>query len=171
MSTDYAELYNNLEARLKIDRYRLDDELVAQPPSYQEAAKARAMAISRRDRARDVRERVKAEAYGRIRTRLESAGSKVTETMIANEMALDEDVQRSESSVRGATQDADLWDALVLAWTQRSYALKDLVQLHVTSYTQSASSSAGSAGKVRAADYDGSRKRLSDERKRRERLE
>lgn len=162
-----SDRFMDLRDALKIDRDGLDDELVAQPQNYFEAARGVAMAISRRDKARDERDKVRAAAYLRVRTKLEKRGDKVTEAVINNSIELDDEVRTAETAVRDAAERAGLWEALEKAWSQRGYALKDLVQLHVMSYSQSDSSRAGDAAKLREGGYARNRERLAEARKER----
>lgn len=157
-----------LEDALRIDRHALDDELMRQPHTYHEAAKASAIALSRRDKAKDWVKRAEAKAYGRVRARLEASGAKVTEPLIAAQIELDPEVIEGKDALVAAGREASLWEVLSDAWLQRSYALKDLVQLHTTAYNQSPSSTAGSAAKARELEYDEQRRRMAEQRRGRE---
>ncbi len=151
MADSSGQLYQTLTQALRIDKHALDRELIDLPHLFHSVCEAHTMAISRRDRVRDDRERIRAKAYGRIRFKLEKAGVKITEALINNEMVLDPEVQTAEKSVRDATETAGLWESLEKAWSSRSYALKDLVVLHVKAYDQSNSSTVGSVAQAREA--------------------
>lgn len=142
---DATKLYQTLTDALRIDRHALDKELISLPHRFHEVAQAQVMAISRRDRARDDREQAKAKASLRIRAALERAGGKVTEGAVAADLALDLAVIHTEAAVRDAAEDHLRWEALEKAWQMRSYALKDLVVLHVKSYDQNPTSTVGTA--------------------------
>jgi len=146
-----VELYDELVRSLKIDKHMLDRELIQLPDLFHQVAREVAMAISRRDRARDEREKVRAKAYGRVRAKLDREGAKVTEALLGNQLALDSEVQTAERAVRDTSEEAGLWEALQSSWDKRSYALKDLVVLHVKAYDQSPSSTAGSVAAAREA--------------------
>lgn len=165
MSSLNNAVYVTLENGLRIDAFGLDNELVAQPHNYHEAAKACAMAISRRDGAKDTRDRVRAAAYGRIREVLERGGSKVTEAMVNNEIALDKQVRKAEDDYRQACETSDLWDALRESWRQRSDALKALVQLHVSAYMQRPDAGSGTRADAATTGYARNREALAAARK------
>lgn len=148
------DLYTHLEDRLEVDRYALDDELIAQPKTYLEVAKAVALAISRRDAAKVAIKRVEADADKRIRKRLEASGEKGTEAIVKRETDLDKAVQAAQDEYNRLCLAADEWIALKESWMMRSYALKDLVVLHQSAYSQSPSVTAPTRAAAAESDYN-----------------
>lgn len=138
--------------RLSIDRDGLDVELIEQPHLFHTTAHAKATAISRRDAAKDELKRAEAQASLRIRRTYERSGAKTTESAIASEVILDPAVGKAQAALRAANAEVAEWEALTEAWQQRSYALKDLVVLHVNAYSMGNTSTAGGPAARRATE-------------------
>lgn len=158
----------DLQDAIRIDKYGLDEELVRQPATYLQVANGLALHTSYRDQAKDDLKQAEAEADQRVRARLEKNGVKITEPLVEREVDLDRSVGDARQRYRDACLEADKWSALRDAWLQRSYALKDLVQLHVSAYNTTPTSTAGSKRDVDTYDYAATRGRMGDARRKRD---
>jgi len=120
--------------KLFIEKNLLDDELINQPILYQEVAEEYAKAISRRDAANENVKRVDAELYKRIREIAAAEGTKVTEAMIQSEILTHPEHIEAYDAYLECKKQADLWATLKDSFSQRSYAIRDLVELYTAGY-------------------------------------
>jgi len=153
-----------LREKLKIDKDNLDFEIIAQPELYYEAANACAMAGSVRDRAYENAKQVDAQLYLEVRSEIESAGKKATETMIENFVQNHIAHKEAKGVWAEAKAEADTLAALRDAFQQRGYMLRDLVQLIVTGYYAERPMSEDSSH-VRTYKQDSKEQRVRDSRR------
>lgn len=122
------------KSALVIDKNLLDDELIKQPILYQEVAEQYAMAVSRRDAAHENVKRVDADLYKRIREAYAAEGVKATEAMVQNEITNHPEHIEAYDAYLECKQQADLWSSVKESFGQRSYAIRDLVELYLAGY-------------------------------------
>lgn len=129
-----SSLLDRLEQGLKIDEHALDEALTEQPQLFYNVAKELALAISKRDAAKQNVKLVEAEADAAFRSGAAQSGDKITETAVANAVRADKGVIAAGADLIKYDERVALLSALRDAFTQRSYALKDLVSLHLAAY-------------------------------------
>lgn len=125
---------DDAKEKLIIEKNLLDDELINQPILYQEVAEQYALAISRRDAANENVKRVDADLYKRIREAAAVEGTKVTEAMIQSEILTHPEHIEAYDAYLECKKQADLWATLKDSYSQRSYAIRDLVELYTAGY-------------------------------------
>lgn len=126
--------FDELAARLRIDRDALDEELLHQPHDFFHVAEAHAMAKSRRDKAKHDLEVEIATLDKDVRDTMISNDEKVTETTVKMQITREDDFHQAQKVYLKACFEADKWDALQNAFRQRADALRSLVQLHNAGY-------------------------------------
>lgn len=125
---------DELEEGLRIDQHALDEACMVQPQAFYNVAKELAMAVSRRDAAKQILNETEARADARIRHDIEVSGEKVTETAVKNRIALDKAVLAAQRDVHVSNEHLGRLTALKEAFSQRGYVLRDLVQLHMSQH-------------------------------------
>lgn len=123
-----------LEQGLRIDKNGLDDALEQQPDLYYRVAKLVSLEMSRRDALKQELEEVEAEVDERVRIEAESAKEKLTETEAKMRVRLDPKLKRVRQDILRANRRVGDLQALEKSFTQRSYAIKELVSLYVSQY-------------------------------------
>lgn len=156
------EFYVAHRERLQIDKHALDDMWLQQPGIIQEIGERLALEISRRDEAKDELADTMAEIDGEVRELHADDDKKPTETAIKNEVAQDSKVQKAKRRLRALELNVSRLQMLRESFTQRRYALQDLVTLYVAGYY---TSNSGAAKGAREATHEGTRKALNVERK------
>ena len=131
MTSHSAEYY---EGRLRINRNKLDDELSDQPQLFWEVSEAFADCV----RVRDGFKAALAELWAQLsldqRLAMDAEGLKVTEKAIDARVQTNPKRVVREHQYLEAKAQADWWGAMKEAFTQRSYALKDMVALYIAGY-------------------------------------
>lgn len=124
-----------VEFKVEIDRYRLDDEWVAQPELYREHAMAAVEARRIWEQAKARLEVVKAEFYIEIKRDPDAYElPKITEAVIAAAVVLQEPVRAAVKAVIKAKESLGYLEAALTSLEHRKMALQKLVELHSTSY-------------------------------------
>jgi len=85
----------DLDPRLKIDKYRLDDELLANPQLVQDANEELAEAIAIRDTLKEELDTINARLDAEIREELEKDKKKATENIVAMKVQLHPDHKKA----------------------------------------------------------------------------
>lgn len=134
MPTPEQPTLNELEQFLKINMSELDNDLIQQPELLRQVSEAYALAVSRRDAAKEELERVNAELYSTIRSQAEEEGRKITEKAIDSEITQSPEHQRAHREWLDRKLEADQWSALKDSFYQRSHMLRDLVSLFTSGY-------------------------------------
>lgn len=130
MSVDYKSLKNGLH----IDKNSLDEELIQHAELYYNVASEAIHACDHRDQMKLELEQVKAEANLKLREDYNKKKLKFTEGLILAEALTDPLVQEVSQDYLDAKEKADQFNALRDAFSQRSYMLRELVQLYVSQY-------------------------------------
>lgn len=131
---DSLDVLEDLERGLRFDRNDLDTALMEQPDFFFRVAREFAVNESRRDAAKQWAEEIKAEADQVIRSDASGRGEKISETQVLNRVLLNRSYAKANDNYFDWKQLTAKWSALKEAYTQRSYALKDMVQLYATGY-------------------------------------
>lgn len=156
---------DELKALLAINKANLDDEVSKQPSLFFDVAEAVVAAVSERDTLKEQLASVDAELDGVTRTFLAKREEKVTEAMVKNAIQKDKRHEKAFDAYMKIKTEADLLLAMKEAFAQRSYMLRDLCQLYVSSYFEQASVQGTSV--TDRAVYDEKRRRIGEARRER----
>lgn len=142
-----------LEKAMAIDPHALDEALIRQPDAFYRVSQRLALLISRRDAAKQDLQEIEAEADRDIRKAASRNEEKLSEVNIKSMIRLDRDVKEGERTLLDLNAAVNQWQALKEGFQQRSYVLKDLVNLHMASYFgDSGNSRAAGMAKERVAE-------------------
>jgi hypothetical protein len=125
---------DRLEGGLKIDKYRLDDELIEQAHYYNEVAQRFADAVSYRDEAKAELEGTKAKLALGIRMEYAQANQKITESTVDAQVIAHPEYQNALTALAAWSDRVNRWSGLRDSIHQRGYALKDLSALYIAGY-------------------------------------
>ena len=157
-----ASELDRLAEGLGIDQHQLDQELVDNGVKFHKIADAVALATSRRDAALDELKETEAEVDESIRVGIEKdeGKKKPSEDAIKKMIVVHKDTIAARSRLRNREEDLARLIALKESYNQRSYAIKDLVSLHLAAYF-------GTTGKIvrRETDEQGNEARRAQARK------
>ena len=156
---------SEFEAALQIDRHNLDTEIERQPNLYYEVASEAARAISRRDQIDKNLKYVEAELDGKIRRKFDKNNKSFTEAMVKATILKHDDHKEATKKLIIARRNAEIVGALRDAFRQRSYMLRDLVELHISGYYTSASIG-GSSSIIKDSKAERIKQYMADKRDR-----
>ena len=133
--------YEDLKNRLELNILEIDHELMSLPALVQEAAELSTMASADEHAARHALDVVTAEAASRLRAQDE--GKKVrSETQIASEIALDEEVQIARKAYDDSRLDAARASALFNSMREKGRLIGKAADLIVAGFITPSSYSA-----------------------------
>ena len=157
--------------QLAIDRVDLDECLIKQPELYYHVAEGHVQAAAERDAVKLELEEALAEEDEKLRRQLADEEAKaaadeedkpkkgrgrspggMTETAIKGKIAMLPKIQQLQRDFLDAKKEADRWYALKEGFTQRSYMMKELVNLMLSQLRDNAASSAGNSARADLAD-------------------
>lgn len=136
----------DLEFGLNIDQDLLEEECATHSESFYHAAKEYALTVSRRDFAKQALAELTAEIDAQLRYEADRADEKTTEPAIAASKLRNLAIRTAQKELLELSRDVGEWGALKEAFEQRSYALRDMVQLWLGNYY--GDKPTASAGKV-----------------------
>ncbi len=121
---------------LKINKHKLDDELVNQSGLYMKYAEQNAEALFDRDRAKENLDVVRAEIDSEIRNNWEAFGfeKKPTETAISGCIMQDEKYREANGDLIEKNRDTNILAAAKEAMNHKKSALSNLVALYLAGY-------------------------------------
>lgn len=151
-----------LKDSLQINKNALDDEVIRQPQLFFAVAEKYVEAAAKRDTLKEALTSIDAELDGKVRIMLEKAAEKTTEAIVRNAVQVHKDHEKAFNLYIQAKIDADALGALKEAFIQRSFMLRDMCSLYVSSYYENASIQANSASDK--AVYKEKRTRMADAR-------
>lgn len=126
--------------KLQIDRNELDTAIQEHPGLYLEVQEAFIRAASLRDEAKTAMEETYARVGTKMRAELErKEEGRVTEQRIKDAIAVNKEYTTAVSTFQEAKQEADLLNALVLAFGERGRMLSKLTDLFISGYWAQAS--------------------------------
>lgn len=128
------KLLEALRERLLIDKDDLDRELIEQPQLYDRVGQQFALAVSRRDAAKDELKVLEAGLSIQYRKELEEEGKKPTEAMVSALTETDPDRQSLRKSLGDLQATTAELEALKDAFFQRASMLRDLCTLYSAGY-------------------------------------
>jgi len=153
-----------LEESLQINEHALDEALCLQPGVFYRVSKAYALEVSRRDAAKQALQDAEARADLVVREEAANDSRKVTEGEVRATVQTMREVVAARDHLHRLSETTGKLGALKEAFQQRSYALKDLVNLYLANYyTASEHTSAGNALRDRSADEN--RRRMNEARR------
>lgn len=121
---------NEFKSYLKIDKARLDDELVHQAELYYAVSEAHANAVGKRDTAKESMAAIDAELDAEIRAN----GDKLTEAQVKSKVQAHDEHKQIADDWLLAKAEAEKLAALKEAFQQRGYLIRDLCQLYINNY-------------------------------------
>lgn len=148
---DQFNLMEEYEQGLRIDKNSLDEEWLAQPELFYRVSKQHARFLSDKESLKVDIEILEAQLYSSIRQQMEEevgdSKQRITEAAIKSKVAATPEMQRLVRAHMQASERAASMLALKESYQQRSYALKDLVNLYTSNYftVESGSKSQGEA--------------------------
>jgi hypothetical protein len=151
--------------RLTVDRNALDEALLEQPELYWLVSEAYVSACAKRDTAYDNIKTIDAELDKSIRVNFEKSGKKVTDKVVLSETLAHADHQNAVYEHLTLKEQAEKLGALKESYSQRSYVLKELVNLYVSGYYAQSSVDRESSRAVDDHMYQSNKSRLAEERK------
>lgn len=129
------DLHDELKEALRINKNDLDFELMTQASQFHRAAEQWTLAVSLRDESKDAQKAAYATIDANIRKAIEDeGGKKPPENAIDGQVRTDPAYLLACDNQQKATARAQRWEILKDAWGQRSYMLRDLVQLYCSEY-------------------------------------
>lgn len=138
--TDARDLIRDLEEALAINEDSLEEALQAQPDAFYRVAKALALESSRRDALKQYVEEAEAAAYLELKQEARDDEIKLSEAELKAKVRIDPDVIAAIDKLLTKSRLVAALQALEKSFSQRSYALKDLVELHLKNYYSDATS-------------------------------
>jgi hypothetical protein len=122
--------YEQLKKHVIIVKSRLDDELELQSAHLLNCIDEVALAIAKRDEAKEALQRVDSE----IASELRAGEDKISESKIVTMLPLDERHIRAYRLLGAAKLEADRWTGMQEVFRQRGSMLKVLVDLYLSGY-------------------------------------
>lgn len=132
-------LISDIEPELKIKEHALDEALQQNPDLFYRVSKALALAISRRDGAKQNLAELDAEVDTKLRNEAAQNEEKITEAGLTAKKRAHRAVVRANETLLKLNSQVMQLQALKDSFQQRSYALGNLVDLHVAGYFSDAS--------------------------------
>jgi hypothetical protein len=123
---------DNLRDQLSIDKDDLDTSLIEQPDLYYHVAECFSEAVADRDSAKLDLEQALAGLDEQLRQEAAAREEKVTEVLIQRRLATHPRIQELERSSLRLRAEVDKWQALKEAYQQRSFMLRELVQMLIS---------------------------------------
>lgn len=137
-------LLEHYQARLLIDKHRLDDQLEEQAQILDEIGQHRAKAASALTQAKESLSTYEAQIY------LDAKNGGLSDTAAKSAVSADRGRRSFVSEHTSAREEFEAWESLYEAWKARGYALSKLADLHNGSYFAHTQTSAGR----RSSDID-----------------
>ncbi len=127
--------------KLRIDKHSLDDEVEQQPELYGEVAEAAVIAKSQVESWEEQVKLLEASIDTEAREQANIADERITENEIKSMIVNSESRKEMIIKLLGARHQQRQLEALTTAFRHRSYALRDMVDLYLSSYFSSRSAS------------------------------
>jgi len=150
-----------LETGLQIDEHALDEALQYQPDLFYRVSARLSHLISERDYAKQELEEIEAEVSVRLRLEAEKEKTKLSVAECEALKTIDSEVVKASRKMLDLQRMVGQYSALKEAFNQRSYALKDLVALHIANYY----SDSAQSNQQRKERYEEDRRALKEARR------
>lgn len=160
----------DLRDQLSIDKDDLDSSLVQQPDLYYHVAECFSEAVANRDSAKLDLDQAMAGLDEQLRQEAAAREEKITETLLQRRITTNPRIQEIERNFLRLRAEVDKWQALKEAYQQRSFMLRELVQMLIARLSnvgleRGASSSRGSLRDATAqSNHDAAAKIRRDRR-------
>ena len=142
---------DELRDKRRIDRHNLDEEIETQAELYGEAAEAAAMSKSFVEKMEEELKTLDSSLDKVIRQKAEADEERITETQIKAKISSSPKRKKLVLSLLGAKEDQRILEALASSLKQRSYMLRDMVDLFLAGYYGETSAKGSAKKKI---DYD-----------------
>ena len=152
--------------KLRIDKHALDEEVEQQPELFGEVAEAAALAKSQVESLEEQTKELESLLDTAIRTDAEADDEHMTENKIKSIIAGDKDRKSMVIKLLNARHLQRQLEALTTSFRHRSYALRDMVDLYLSSYYSSRSAS-GMREERKDAEVDRLTGKMKDRREKR----
>ncbi len=119
---------------LTINKDSLDEDITVQSDLFFRVSEAYAFACSRRDAAKENIKQVDAQMDLNIRAEAAEDGVKVTETKVFSLVAASDEHLEAASEHLDCIEEVNIFGSLKEAFSQRSYMLRELVELYCVGY-------------------------------------
>lgn len=154
--TDYHAL-------LQIDKHALDDALIEQASVYFTISQDLSQAVSDRDEVKENLDVTDAQLYLDIRADLIDNGEKATEAQVSAQVHTHSKHEGAMKDLLKARKQVDVLGALKDSFQQRSYMLRELVELYIAGYfMQSADKGTGGGRGKSDSQYKRNREKIKD---------
>lgn len=127
-------IVESFKKELHIDKNSLDKALETQAAIYFQISEEYALAVSRRDEAYENIKQVDAQLNVSLRKELEDDGKKVTEALVSSAVMQHKDHNAAVENHLQLKLDADILSALKESFHQRSYMLREMIELYIAGY-------------------------------------
>jgi hypothetical protein len=132
---DLELAYSELAERLKIDKYKLDDEVVQQPQTYEEVCNVVSLLYGQKETYEYKLSFRKSELWTKVSQRLQALDIRPTEKLVGSEVEVDPDIKTlSEMYVKYDTLHKK-WDNLKRCYEQRMEAIQGEIRLLSCGYS------------------------------------
>ena len=128
------QVLDEFRSELIIDKHSLDDAIVAQPHLFFRVSEIFTEKMNDRDILKDRVKRLNAKLDQLIRKRAAEDGDRITETAIITEILYDTGYKDLRDEYLRAEYICEKWALLKDAFNQRSYMIRDLVNLYLANY-------------------------------------
>lgn len=135
----------DFEEELQVDQDDIDDAVIRQPELFWHVSEQLVYAIDLRDTIKKELDEAEADEDNKIRALAEANEEKITEPFVKKQIAAQPKIQRLNRELLDAKKQAALWEAMKESFSQRSYAVNKLADLHI-------SRSIGAGGSVNLKD-------------------
>lgn len=149
------------KAMLRLDKHRLDDELVEQPVIFNDITDQVALAVSRRDQIKFDIDQAEAGLSSQFRSAAE--GDKITDKSIREKVDGSVKMVALRKELLAAQALLGRWQAMKEAFEQRRDMIKVAAQLHASGYF-TRSSVSGARNNLDTSQADENRRRSGEER-------
>lgn len=164
-----TEFIARMKADVKFNKHDLDGAIETQTTNFADIAEAVALAISRRDEAKDNLKVVEAEIDADIRKSIEldKDTKKPSEPQIKMMIMLDKDMGTAQKRFDRLARDARALEACKESYSQRSYMLREMVALWLGGYYSDTVAKGRAGQEVKRTQYDRDKGEISAARHRR----
>lgn len=166
----FAEIHSKIDklnqTGLIINEDDIDGTVRSQPSKYYEAGELHAESVAMRDTVKNQIQTTRSELYIEIRETIESGGKKITEANLAAMVDTDKGMLDLSSILVQANLLVGKVSALKDAFSQRSFAIRDIVALTIHNFMATNTITKSGVGNDAAnIEYDKNRKEIAKHRK------
>jgi len=153
MDKDVEDFVSTYEHFLRIDPNDLDNAIIEHPEYYWHICRRYALTVSIRDEAKDNLKQSAADLFLTYKQDFENAGTRATEAVVNASVECDTNQMALVKEYRERCLDVSIMEGIKAAFEQRSYALKELVDMHCVNYNASESNTTPERPKINRKPY------------------